>query len=157
MIVREAKIEDWESISQLMGELQDIHAKHYPTIFKKGARRGKEYFTKTLSEPTKRIFVAENNETIVGFIKGKIITEKESETRFERVYGYMDSIYVLVSYRGLFVDQKLFAKLFQWFRENNINYAEGGVWEFNEEARQVFEQMGSVTYQRKQFIDIEIK
>ena len=156
MNIREAKIEDWKEVSVLMGMLQDLHAEQYPMIFKKAVRRDKTYFEKTLKNPKKKIFIADDNGKIVGYVKGKILIEEESDIRFGRIFGYIDSIYVLESYRGLLIDQKLFARLFRWMRENGVTYAEGGVWEFNSSARAVFEQMGSKTYQRKQIIFIDI-
>ena len=153
-MIRQATMEDWQGIAELMVALQNIHAAHYPDIFKKDARRNREYFEKTLASEHKRVFVAEIDGQIVGYIKGKIIREEESEIRFGRTYGYMDSIYVDEAYRGKLIDQKLFATLFAWFRENGIDYAEGGVWEFNTGARAVFELMGSRTYQRKQRLQI---
>lgn len=153
-MIRPATIDDWQEIADLMAALQNTHAAHYPDIFKKDARRNRTYFEKTLSSDHKRLFVAEADGRIVGYIKGKIIHEEESEIRYSRTYGYMDSIYVDENYRGKLIDQKLFATLFAWFRENGIDYAEGGVWEFNTGARAVFELMGSRTYQRKQRIQI---
>lgn len=153
-MIRQATIEDWQEIADLMAALQNIHAAHYPDIFKKDARRNRAYFEKALASEHKRIFVAELDGRIVGYVKGKIIHEEESEIRYSRTYGYMDSVYVDEAYRGKLIDQKLFAMLFAWFRENGITYAEGGVWEFNTGARAVFELMGSRTYQRKQRLPI---
>lgn len=154
-MIRQATIEDWQGIADLMAALQNLHALHYPDIFKKNARRDRAYFEKTLANENKRLFVAEVDGRIVGYVKGKIIREEESEIRYGRTYGYMDSIYVDEAYRGKLIDQKLFSVLFAWFRQNGIHYAEGGVWEFNTSARAVFELMGSRTYQRKQRLQID--
>lgn len=154
MDVKIATIKEWEGISRLMKLLQNQHAEYFPDIFKKDAVRNREYFERVFAENNKRIYVATHDGKVIGFVKGKIIHEKESDIRHERVYGYMDSIYIEKNFRGKLVDQKLFNALFNWFRENGITYAEGGVWEFNEGARAVFEMMGSKTYQRKQRIYI---
>lgn len=154
MDIKVATLTEWEGIARLMQMLQNQHAEQFPDIFKKDAIRGKEYFLKTFSSKNKRIFVAIQDEKVIGFVKGKIIHEEESEIRHERLYGYMDSIFVEPAYRGKLIDQKLFSALFRWFKENGVIYAEGGVWEFNEGARAVFEAMGSKTFQRKQRIYI---
>lgn len=150
MEIRVATINDWQGIAQLMLLLQNQHAEQFPDIFKKNAKRDRVYFERLFEASDRRIFVAVNRNEIIGFIKGKIIHEPESQTRKERTYGYMDSIYIKQDYRGFLIDQLLFKALFEWFRLNHISYAEGGVWEFNNSARLVFEKMGSKTFQRKQ-------
>ena len=153
-MIREAVIDDWEQISDYMLELQNMHAEAYPEIFKYGVRRNRDYFIKTLANQKKKIFVSEEQKIIQGYVKGKIIYTEDCEVKFSRRYGYMDSVYVAEKFRGRLIEQKLFARLFQWFRENGIPEAEGAVWEFNKKARKVFELMGSETYQRKQIIKL---
>lgn len=150
--IRNAKIDDWEIIADYMEIIQNIHAQYYPNIFKRNVRRDKAYFENVLNNNNKRIFVAEKTNRIVGYIKGKLVHFEDCEVKFQRQYGYMDSIYVIPEARGELIDQKLFAALFEWFKQHGIHEAEGAVWEFNKDARLVFEMMGSVTYQRKQII-----
>ena len=154
MDIKLATINEWTEIARLMLMLQNQHAEYFPDIFKKDAMRDEKYFLKTFSADNKRIYIAVKDGKVVGFVKGKIIHEEESDIRHERLYGYMDSIFVEPAYRGKLIDQKLFNALFSWFKENGVTYAEGGVWEFNEGARAVFELMGSKTFQRKQRIYI---
>ena len=73
-----------------------------------------EYFSKG-----NKIFVAVENNQIVGFISGRILKQKNKTIA---KYGKLDDLFILKKSRGLGFASKLVDSLLKWFKKNKCKH-----------------------------------
>jgi ribosomal protein S18 acetylase RimI-like enzyme len=69
-----------------------------------------EYFSRN-----NKIFVAIENNEIVGFVSGRILNQKDKNIE---KYGKLDDLFILKKIRGLGFASKLVDSLLNWFKKN---------------------------------------
>jgi ribosomal protein S18 acetylase RimI-like enzyme len=98
-----------------------------------------------MEEENCRVFVAEEENNIIGYC---VIQINEIKNHF--IFHDMKSIEIMdfcvdEKYRRKGIGKKLFETVKNLAKENNVNYIELGVWEFNQNAKKFYEQMGMKT------------
>ena len=89
------------------------------------------------------IYVAEDNQKIVGFITGEILSKKEWYTV---QLGTINNLFVLEEYRGKGIGKKLMETMMDAFKEKGINNFELYALNNNENALKLYEKLGFRKY-----------
>ena len=89
------------------------------------------------------IYVAEDNQKIVGFITGEILSKKEWYTV---QLGTINNLFVLEEYRGKGIGKKLMETMMDAFKEKGINNFELYALNNNEDALKFYEKLGFRKY-----------
>lgn len=89
------------------------------------------------------IYVAEENEKIVGFITGEILSKKEWYTV---QLGTINNLFVLKEYRGKGLGKQLMETMMEAFREKGINNFELYAFNNNTNTLKFYEKLGFKKY-----------
>lgn len=145
MIIRKAEIKDIKTILKLLSEVLEIHAKIRPDIFVSGTTKyNEEDLRKKLGKPGEFIFIAEENDEVVGFLF-VIIQEVNSRNMKPHKIFYIDDLCVDEKSRGKHVGQKLFEFAKEEAKRLGCYEITLNVWEGNGDAKSFYEKMGLKT------------
>lgn len=126
-IIREANKNDYEKIGQMQFELQKYFSEIDQTresLSYQGIHDAHRYMQKMIADVKNmngKIFIAEKNDIVTGFIQGVIIEHKKGD---DEIYdlshspskeGWIGLIYVKPDYRGCGVGQELLGKMKDYF------------------------------------------
>ena len=142
VIVREATEEDMPRIRELAMQIQKQH-EDYGDInkLKTNARQIIDNFYRNIMKSSRIIlFVADDGGEVVGYALGEI--EKRDPFYEEEFFGILDEIIVDESHQSKGTGKKLLEEIFNWFRKNNIKYAELEVDRRNGKAHNIWEKQG---------------
>ncbi len=147
MTIREYKTADKKQVWNLIAELQDYGAQYEP-----GMRPGKEmaegYLEKAIlkdcAEKDGKIFVAEDNNELVGFIWVHLGKEPKDLMYYEpfQSFAYINDFMVTESYRGQGVGRDLITSVEEYAKQKGINQLKLHVVPKNDLAREVYQKMG---------------
>lgn len=141
--IRKAKIEDAEHLARLYLQFWEPHRKVDPllefdkkVILKNEIKSAK----KNIKKRGKYIFVACQNENIVGFIEFFI---KKNEDCFKiKKYGYLNSATTHKDYRGKRIAKKLTNEALKFLKKKGITYVRTNVYNVNKIAMKTWMKLG---------------
>ena len=141
MNIRTANLTDIEKILFLENQVFELHSK------KRSDWIGKNPLTydsiKNIIESNNgKIFIAEDNNEIVGHCIINIREIKNHNMFHDMKNIEIDDLCVDEKHRKKGIGKKLFEEVKTYSKENGINFIELMVWEFNENARKFYENMG---------------
>jgi len=130
-IVREYTNVDFSNVVDLMTSLQS-YFKEIDTSGEKinfeNRQSAEEYIRKALKdveEMNGKIFVAEFENKIVGFIEGVIIGHRDDDlynlTHMKNIGGWIGLLFVDTSFRSKGIAQSLIGKMREYFKKNNCS------------------------------------
>ncbi len=123
-LIRRARIEDCAQISKLWLEMAVLHSrqnKHWK--MKKGSEIGyQEHISKSISEGTMEIFVAEADKEIIGY--ATVFIAKRPRCFVNLEYGIIEDLAVTKLYRRSGIGEKLYQKALRWISGKSIKTAE---------------------------------
>ena len=142
--IRLAKPGDGNAIARLTAEIQKLHNRALPEIFRlpQDGLFPSEKLSALLKNPERIVAVAEENEEVVGHIYGEVIRREESEFRHPETSIYIHQIGVREEYRGRGIGTALINFIEQRARAIGANTVRLDYWAFNERARDFFEARG---------------
>jgi ribosomal protein S18 acetylase RimI-like enzyme len=144
MVIRTANIMDIEKILDLEKQVFEIHFKARPDLIKKFPMNYE--FVKNLIEGnTGKIFIAEENEQIIGHCIINIRVIKDHHLFHDMKNIEIDDMCIDENYRRKGVGKKLFEEVEKYAKEIGVNNIELMVWEFNQSARKFYEYIGFKT------------
>tara|TARA_Y100001956_G_scaffold82663_1_gene104617 strand:- start:72 stop:551 length:480 start_codon:yes stop_codon:yes gene_type:complete len=144
--IRAANQNDLEQLNELMYQLHDEHHQQNPEYFKTANEIEQEKsIARYLDNPDCLVFVACVEETIVGFITGHFC-ELISTVSKPVQMGSVDELYVLIPYRKEGVAKALCGKLEKRFEEYGVKEMFVEVWNFNQPANRLYQQLGFVSH-----------
>ena len=132
MIIRKARIEDIEQIVKIMQEIQNLHIKNRPDIFK--SREIEEVSAdviKKLNSPDMIIIVAEENKEISGIAICRIKEVKNNINLKNAKVLYIDEIGVESNSQRNGIGKLLINKAKKIAKEKSCNRLELNCWQFN--------------------------
>ncbi len=155
-MVRFAKEEDLKRVNELREEVNEVHVKGRPDIFKPG-------FNEELQNHVYEIWNAENNDIIVaeqdGIICGyacvQFVDKPESPFMNARKFYAVDEFGVSKEFRRQGVATELIAFIKEDAKKRGLTKLELNMWEFNEGALAFYEAVGFKTYRRYMEMDCE--
>lgn len=143
MNIRKAQEKDFGAIIDILTMVNSLHNSLRPDIFKQGgAKYGEQELSKIIDDEQARIFVAEKDGILLGYI---ILFIKESEgtsTRYESKTCYIDDIGVLPAYQGEGVATALFEHAENFAREEGCSSITLNAYEGNDPAMKFYKKMG---------------
>lgn len=134
--IREAVIDDYESLCEIYAELDTHHRVNHPELFIKpdDYARAKEYVLETINDNNKEIFVADVDSRVVGFAECYIQESSNFPVNKKRRWVQLDSISVISDYQNNHLGSLLLKKVIEWAKIKQISRIELKVYSFNKNA-----------------------
>ncbi len=149
MEIRFAKQEDLEQVNVLRKQVNDLHVKGRPDIFKPGfSDELRDYIFEIFLDPLKKIVVCEENSFICGFTVLNHIIRPETPYMNERDYLDIDEFCVDENCRRQGIARQMIDFIREYSRTAGIERIELNMWEFNRDALAFYEAAGFTTYRR---------
>ena len=144
MKIRQASVTDSLLLSYLCMDVQTLHAKYHPDIFKMPQNEdfAVSFFNETLADPTISIFLAEEDEQALGYVLCKLLERIDGPFTFALRYLLVDQISVRPIAQGKGVGKALLQRVEILARELNIHRIQLDSWGFNLDAHTFFQKVG---------------
>lgn len=139
--VRKAEKKDISSILSLLDEVNEIHEKARPDIFKRGQKYHEKDVEALLEDKKVHILVAEE-ETVLGYAILFEEEQKEDELMKERRFLYLDDLCVDKKARGKGVGSLLLREAEKLARSLSYSTITLRVWSFNKKAIAFYQKEG---------------
>lgn len=140
--IRSAEKKDIKTILILLDEVNEIHEKARPDIFKRGQKYHEKDIEDLLNDKKIHILVAEEENTVLGYAILKEEKQKEDELMKERRFLYMDDLCVDSKTRGKGVGTKLLRAAEDLARSLSYPSITLRVWGFNKSAIAFYQREG---------------
>lgn len=124
MIIREHKPEDREEIEKCIFELQDEESgrmPHYWTPAEEATHPYYDYLIKRLAAERGKLFIAEENGHVVGFV-AVLINKEDSPCVAPKEYAYIPDISVLKEFQGRGIGKELLRKAEKFAKESGMDF-----------------------------------
>lgn len=150
MVIREYTIKDKEAIISAqyrfqgyLAEIDDLK------LLRCNPGYGESYtedMLKKVKEQGGKVFVAEDNKKVVGFVAGIIDEQSEIDKLGHKVMKYGDilDLFVEEEFRGTGIGKELMSEMEKYFRNQNCEAIMIGVFGPNQKARKFYEQLGYI-------------
>jgi len=143
MKIRQATIDDTDILAGLCSEVQRIHIKLQPLIFRKPLHQELvEIFRERISDPDYTVFLAFDIDKPLGYIVLHILRKPGNVFAYARNIVEIDQIHIIERYWRQGICKKLFAKALEVARSFNIENIQLGVWAQNDRAIAAFNALG---------------
>lgn len=125
-LIRAATPSDVPVVATLQQEFITEHQKLYDSTFYAlhldASTEWSSWALKRLQSNELGLFIAVENDTIIGYISGYI--ETRAPIYKLQTVGYISNMYVLLNFRGKRIGSKLHRALLQWFKEKSVAHIE---------------------------------
>ena len=144
MIIRRAVEKDIERISELLGQVLEIHAKIRPDIFISGTTKyTHDELEVMLKDDKKPVYVAvDDTDRVVGYAFCAIKEQPFSNNMVQFKSLFIDDLCVDADTRGMHVGSALFEHVKAEAERLGCYEVTLNVWEGNDSARHFYEKMG---------------
>ncbi len=147
MNFRRANEKDIPQMHELLRQVNAVHQKGRPDLFKLANKYTDEQLKDILSDSTRPIFAAtDDKDMMLGYcfcvhqqhINDNLLTDIKTL--------YIDDLCVDESSRGQHVGQKLYEYVLNWAKENGYYNVTLNVWSCNESAMKFYDSVGMTPY-----------
>ena len=144
MNIRRAVPRDNVLLSSLSVDVQRLHAKNHPDIFKMPQNDdfAVTFFDEMLIDPLTRIFIAEEDGNALGCLLCKLVERVENPFTVAMRYLLVDQISVRPEAQRRGVGKALIEQAEILAKELNVSRIQLDSWAFNTSAHTFFEKMG---------------
>lgn len=151
MIIREANLNDIYKMNLLFSEVDSLHAENLPKHFRKTAQpaRSNDYLISIIDNVDSHIFVAEENNTLIGLITVFLKETPKIPILQQRKYCDIDCIVVNSSVRRQKIGLQLMNIAENWAKNRGADEMTLNVYNFNSEAVSFYNHIGYSTISRK--------
>ena len=147
--IRFAKETELEEINKLRKQVNDLHVKGKPEIFKAGfSEELKNYVYDVFYNERKKIVVCDCDGIIAGFAILNHISKPESPFSYATDFLDIDEFCVDVHYRRQGIATQMIQYIQDYAKNEEFDRIELNMWEFNQEALAFYESIGFTTYRR---------
>jgi ribosomal protein S18 acetylase RimI-like enzyme len=148
--IREANLQDYEELCEVIAEADDLHREAIPRMFRapEGPARPKEYVRSIITNENAILMVAQSEEEIVGLVKVDVRQAPDIPLMVPRRYATIGTLVVRRRYRRLGVGRALMEAAQRWAQGQGASEVELTVWEFNTAAIDFYEELGYETVNR---------
>ena len=126
IIIRRATLADVDEIGRLWEKLVQYHQQINPALPRATLNGGRIYsrnLASRLNDTHTRVFVADQDGRIVGYVLG-VVVDLVPEMFEQESSGFLADIFVEEAFRRLGVGRALVTTLQAWFREHKLKYFE---------------------------------
>ncbi len=149
MEIRFAEKKDLEKVNRLRRQVQDVHAKGKPEVFRPGFPPEMEHYVEAIqNDPEQKIVVAADQEEILGYAVVHDFHKPENYAMHRRDFLDIDEFCVDESHRREGVGRALVEFIKDYARQRGFHRLELNMWEFNSGALAFYEATGFATYRR---------
>lgn len=143
MEIRFAKAQDVAGILDLLRQVGRIHHQGRPDIFRGNAQKySASQVLSMLDKPQSPIFVACEDNKVLGYCFCMIKTYHNDPVMTERTELYIDDLCVDENCRGQGVGKKLYNTVCEYAKMRKCGYITLNVWACNESAMKFYEKCG---------------
>ena len=156
-MIRPAFASDAVAIGKLWEKLVDYHLtldEAMPRATLDGASLYARNLGSRLEDSHTRVFVAEEDGRIVGYVLG-VIVDLVPEMFEQDAGGFLADIFVEETYRGRGIGRALVKAMRDWFRDNGLTHYEWHVSAVNTEALDFWRELGGRHWQIRMRAEIE--
>ena len=148
--IRKAGTADSERIIELLRQIGEHHHNGRPDMFRENLiKYNTDELKQILQTPERPVFVAVNENNIIGYAMCEIITFDNHKAYNNHKSFYIDDLCVDEKCRNGGTGSMLFEKCIEHAKEQGCYCIELNVWEFNQSAVKFYEKCGMVTRSRK--------
>ncbi|MBS0446376.1 MAG: GNAT family N-acetyltransferase [Proteobacteria bacterium] len=140
---RIATPEDADDVARLDEHLMAVHRRAWPHLFAENptGQSDPPHWLSELQSSQARVFVAERDGTIVGFVSVRLAVEGHAHLRPMK-YALVPSLVVAEPYRSMGIGSRLMALAEEWSTSEGAQEARLSVWAFNEGALHLYQAGG---------------
>lgn len=143
MEIRLAQTGDIPAILDLLRQVEEVHHRLRPDIFRPGVRKyDEEALRAILADASRPVFVAAEGETVPGYCFCVWKEYRGNPLFTDRVELYIDDLCVDAGHRGQGVAAALYRHVCAWAKQRGCDFLTLNVWCGNEGARRFYEKMG---------------
>ena len=143
MTIRQAEKSHIPGLIRLLRQVGSIHHEIRPDIFRAGAIKYTEQdLEELLKDENKPIFVAVEDENVLGYCFCQVETIRGSTVLTDRVEIYIDDLCVEETCRGQGVATALYRHVTAWAKELGCDFISLNVWCGNDSAMRFYEKCG---------------
>jgi ribosomal protein S18 acetylase RimI-like enzyme len=148
--VREALLTDVPALGALLIEVHDLHVAALPHIFQPIATdaQTETFLRGQLTHDDSQAFVADHAGTLVGYLWIRIQQAPALHLFVPRRYAEIDTIVVAATHRHQGIGRALVERAHEWAAAQRVDEVRIVVYEFNQDAIQVYDRLGYVTGRR---------
>jgi diamine N-acetyltransferase len=143
-VVRAATLGDYDAVCTLLAPVDELHRLNVPWLFRKPTTepRSKDFFERLLSSEDSMVLVAEASAQLVGVATTLMRDAPDFAVFVTQRWGVLDNLAVAESWRRRGVGTSLTRDAERWAQNRGAKWIELGVYEFNEDARAFYQQLG---------------
>lgn len=146
---------DYNLIADMNKEVQSLHHKLYPEIFKPYEKLAvTKFFREVLFKDNVKAYIALDSEKVLGYVLLFEIVHTENPFQYERKFIILDQILVLEQARSKGVGKLLIEKTVSYAKSLQIQKVELNHWTLNESARIFFNKNGFKYFNEKMALDL---
>ncbi len=142
IIIRKAKISDFQGIHNLIMQVHKLHVNERNDIYKDVDPMDFEEFRTELSNSNNIYLIAESENEIVGICFSQIKEISNNKIMKNRKILHIENICVDENHQKKGIGKKLYKQIVQLAKEKNIDNIELMVWGFNETAIKFYKNLG---------------
>ena len=142
IIIRKAKISDFQGIHNLIMQVHKLHVNERNDIYKDVDPMDFEEFRTELSNSNNIYLIAELENEIVGICFSQIKEISNNKIMKNRKILHIENICVDENHQKKGIGKKLYKQIVQLDKEKNIDNIELMVWGFNENAIKFYKNLG---------------
>lgn len=143
MEIRFAQAKDVTGILELLRQVGQVHHQGRPDIFRTGARKyGASQILAMLDSSKTPIFVAVENDRVVGYGFCQIKTYENDPVMTDRTELYIDDLCVDESCRSQGVGKAVYNEILRYAQMRRCYHVTLNVWACNETAMKFYERLG---------------
>jgi len=159
IFIRHATVDDYESICDLLNEIDKLHRDNLPNIFKKptGPVRERDYFLELISDENVGLYIAELAGEMVGFVHAIVKDASDIPVFVQRRFATVDSLVEKKGFQNHGIGRLLMNKMQEWSIAKEATSIELNVYEFNKIAISFYEKNGYKTFSRRMSKELERK
>jgi ribosomal protein S18 acetylase RimI-like enzyme len=151
--IRAARAEDYGALCELFESVDALHRSRFPSWFQRpeGPARDEEYILRQIEEPDARLYIAEAEGQIVGFVSAFVRDTPSVPILVPRRFAFVDNLFVREDLRRAGIGRALMTQVEQWALAQEASEMELTVYEFNIDAIEFYRGLGYATTSRRMY------
>jgi len=149
--IRPATLRDYVGLCEVFQEADLMHSSALPDLFRptRGPVRTREYIAEIIGGESSVVFVAEQDEKIVGAVRAEVREAPTIPLVVPRRFGVIDTLVVIRSCRRRGIGTALAAEVQRWAKGKGVSQVELTVYEFNRTGLAFYQKLGFRTASRR--------